>query len=827
MTRVRRFFNSGWQDVRFSARLLFKERGFATTALLTLAICIGANAAMFSVVRSVVLKPLPVPNSSRIVAFHNNYPKASSGRGSTGAPDYFDRRAQMDVFDELALYRRQGMTLGGKDGAVRLTTLWATPSWFRLVSATPVLGRVFTEDEGEFGREQEVLLSAALWQREFGGARDVVGTSIRLSGAPYQVVGVLPADFTFLDDDIDAYIPASFGPKDTSDASRHTNNWNMIAMLKPGMGLERAKAEVDAINARNDARFPEIRQALHDAGFYTSVVYLQDDLIKDIRPVLLLLWGGVVFVLLIGCLNIANLVLVRASSRTRELATRQAIGAGIGRLSRQLLTETTLLASAGGVAGLLLGWGALRLMPMSGLEVIPRGREIALDPASAAVVLGAALVVGVVIGIVPLLRLRHLDVNSALRDEARGGSASRSTSLVRRGLATAQVTIAFVLLIGAGLLAVSFRQTLRLDTGFDAHGVVTGAVVLPSATYGDARLVPVAEDLVDSIRAIPGVTAAGITSTVPLSGSHNDSLTIPEGRHARAGESLVSPDVIFCSDGYLEAIGTPLVRGRVFTRADNASAQRVAIVDERLARHFWPGQDPLGRRVYQPANADEVTTPGPKTQWLTVVGVVKEVQLDELVASTPAVGAVYLPTAQNPPRALGLVVRSSTDGRATIASVRKALAALDPALPLFAVRSMEDYVDQALMPRRLPMLLAGGFAVVALLLSAVGVYGVLAYGVAQRRREIGIRLALGSTAMQAFGLVFREGLAIVALGLVLGLAGLGLLRRALTAVLYGVGPFDPVVIAIVTIALSVVALMATMIPARRAARVDPARAMGD
>ena len=825
MNRLTRFLTTAWQDVRFAARVLVKDRGFATTAIITLAICIGANAAILSIVRSVVLKPLPVPHADRIVMFHNNYPKAGAAKGSTGVPDYFDRRAQTDVFDELALYRRQGATLGAKDGAERITTLRATPSFFRLISAAPILGRTFTEAEGEEGRDHEAMLGYGLWQREFGGVHDVVGQKVRLSGTMYDIVGVLPADFRFLDNEVDVYLPAAFTAKERGDESRHSNNWNMIAMLKPGVAIERAQSEIDAINRRNDERFPQLRQVLHDAGFYTAVDRLQDDVVEDVRAVLLLLWGGVLFVLLIGCLNIANLVLVRASGRTREMATRQAIGAGVGRLGRQLLTETTLLSVVGGAVGLFVGWWALRLVPVLGLDGMPRGHEIALDPWSVSVILGIALLAGLFFGIMPLARLSRLDVNGALREESRGGTASRGTNVVRRGLAMAQVTIAFVLLIGAGLLAASFRQALRLDPGFTATGVITGAISLPTAMYPDDKIEPFTDRLLAAVRAVPGVRGAGVTTTVPLAGDHNDSVVLAEGYQMKPGESLISPNLITASDGYFEAMGTPLVRGRYFTPADDAHHPLVAVVDERLATHFWPGQDALGHRLYQPGSADKLFTTGPDTKWITVVGVVKEVQFDGLATSILPVGSVYLAFAQSPERGYGLVVKSSVDNASTVASIRRALAGIDPSLPFYSVKSMDDYVDLALLPRRVPMVLAGGFAVVALLLSAIGIYGVLAYGVAQRRREIGIRLALGSTGMEVFRLIIREGAKIVVAGLALGFVGLVGLRHVLTAVLYGVTPLDVTVLTSVTVALVVVAFFAMVIPARRAARVNPAMAL--
>ena len=813
------------QDIRFAARLLFKDRSFTITALLTLAISIGANAAIFSIVRSVVLKPLPVPSADRIVMFHNNYPNAGAVRGSTGVPDYFDRVSQMDVAEEYALYRRQGATLGSKDGARRLGTLRATPSFYRLASMKPVMGRIFNEDEGQEGREHAAVLSYGIWQREFGGASDVVGKDIVLSGTKYQIIGVAPEDFTFLWNDIDVYIPAAFSAREKSDESRHSNNWNMIAMLKPGRTAAQAREQVDGINLRNETRFPQFTKILHDAGFHTAVAELQGELIQDVKPVLMLLWGGVLFVLLIGCLNIANLVLVRASGRTREMATRHAVGADKARLARQMLTETTLLSLIGGALGLGVGWWALRLVPAAGLDEMPRGFEIALDPVTAAVVAGIALIVGLVIGLVPVARLSRLDINNALREEGRSGTAGRGTNLVRRGLAVAQVTVAFVLLIGAGLLLASFREVLKIDTGFSPAGVVTGAVALPGASYKEDALVPFVERLLASVRRLPGVEAAGITSQIPLSGDHSDSVILAEGYQMKPGESLISPVQNTVTDGYFEAMKIGLVRGRYFTPSDTKDSMLAIIVDERLANHFWPGQDPLGRRLYQPGSAENVLKTGPDTKWLNVVGVVKEVQTDGIATGQTPVGAYYYPYSQSPRSFLGLIVRTTRPTGEVVPEVRKAISALDPALPLYDVHAMSEYVDDALMSRRMPMLLAMVFGGVALFLSAIGIYGVLAYGVAQRRREIGIRLALGSTAGQVFGLVLKDGVVIVGLGLALGLAGLVGLRQVLITVLYGVKPMDLTVILSVAAGLSLVALVAMVLPARRAAAVDPASAL--
>jgi putative ABC transport system permease protein len=811
-------------DLRFALRLLWKDKTFALTALLTLAITIGANTAIFSIVRSILLKPLPVPDSERIVFIYNSYPNAGAPRAEAAVPDYFDRLRETTVFDEQALYRRQDMTLGAKAGAAaeRIRAVRATPSFFRLIHAVPLHGQLFTEADGEEGHERKVVLSHDFWRRQFGGEPGAVGRDLRLNGVNYTIQGVLPPRFTFLWQRIDVWVPAAFTAREKSDDSRHSNNWQMIGRLKPDATVALAQQQVDAINARNDERFPQFRQILKDAGFHSVAVLLQNDVVREIRPVLYLLWGGVLFVLLLGCVNIANLVMVRSSVRAREIATRTAIGASRARLARQLFTETTFLAVLGGALGIFFGWWGLRSITALRLEEIPRGYEIALDPVAVAVVFGLAIVVGLAIGLMPLARLFRLDVNVALREEGRGGTSGRGAAFARRALATAQVAIAFVLLIGAGLMFASFRQALGINPGFESSGVVTAAVSLPQANYkDDPALVTFWGRLLASLRAEPGVEAAGLTTIIPFGGDFSSSVILAEGYQMKPGESLISPTQTIVSDGYFETMKIPLVRGRSFKASDTATSPRVVIVDERLARKFWPDRDPIGRRMYLPENTKDVLAITPETKFLEVVGVVKEVQLLPPGAPFDPVGAYYFPYSQTPERAFVVSVRTSLDPEALTNTVRKTVMSIDPELPVFDVRTMAARFDEALISRRVPMLIAVAFGVVALFLSAIGIYGVLAYGVTQRRREIGIRMALGSTRGQVFGLVLGDGARIVGIGLALGLAGAYFVGKAMEKQLFQVAPSDPWVIATVIVTLSAIALIAVAIPARRAARVNP------
>jgi predicted permease len=813
--------------VRFAIRRLFKDRSFSVTAFLTIAVCIAANTAIFSVVRSVLLRPLPVPESDRLVVVYNSYPNAGAARAGTAVPDYFDRRREVPALAEQALFRRETATFGAEGGAERLITLRATPSFFRLVRLEPRAGRLFHEEEGEAGKNSQTILGYGFWQRAFGGETSIVGQTIRLNGTPMTVVGVAPATFTFLWDDIDLFMPAAFTPQELSDDSRHSNNWQMIGRLAPGATIDQVQQQVDAINARNDERFPHFRQVLKDAGYHSIAVPLQQDVVRDVRAVLYLLWGGVLFVLLLGCLNLMNLVMVRSSARLRELATRQALGANPGRLARQLLTETLVLAVLGGAAGVALGSWALRGAAAIGLDLLPRGHEIGLDLVSVMVTLALTIAVGIVIGLAPVLRLWRMNLNLELREEGRGGTGGRRALFVRRSLATAQVAIAFVLLIGAGLLLASFRAVLGLDYGFSPARVSTASVALPQVSYPDnPAVIGFASRALEAVRALPAVEAAGLTSAVPFSGNTSNSVILAEGYEMKPGESLLSPMRIVVSEGYFEAIGQPMVRGRSFSAAEVFDGPRAVIVDERLARKFWPGQDPIGRRMYFPTDPQNVTAVTPQTRFLMVVGVVREVQFADPRADAAPVGAYYLPFAQFPSRGITMAVKSRTASGAAMNDVRAAMARLDPELPLFRVQPMQEWIDRALVGRRVPVYIAMAFGAVGLFLSAIGIYGVLAYGVSQRQRELGVRMALGSSASNVFGLVLRDGLAITAAGLVIGLAGAYFLGGVMQNLLFRVAPMEPGVLAAVAGTLGVVALVASVIPSFSAMRINPMVVLG-
>jgi predicted permease len=819
-----------FQDLRFALRLLWKDRGFTLTTVSTLALCVAANTAIFAIVHSVLLRPLPFPEPDRIATVFNSYPGAGAVRASNGVPDYFDRLAQVPAFEELALYRSAGVTIGGQGGGEveRVTSMPVTPSFFRLLRATPLRGQLFTEQEAQVEHAKKVVLSYGIWQRLFAGRDEAIGSSLRINGEQFTIIGVMSETFRFVDPEVQVWTPAAFAAADRADSRRHSNSWQQFARLRAGASIEQAQAQIDALNAANLERFPELKQVLINAGFHTRVRSFQEDLVEGTSRTLYLLWGGVLSVLLIGCVNIANLVSVRASARARELATRHALGASIERLARQILTETVLVSTIGGAIGLALGAWALGAAAMLGLAQLPRGDEIRLDGMAVGFTLALVLAVGALVGLFPVLALRRANLAQIVREEGRSGTASRRTRLVRRALVTSQVAFALVLLVGAGLLLASFDRVLGVNPGFVADRVLTGNLSFPSSRYSDDTSVRVALDRVlERVRALPGVEAVGLTTTLPVSGNHSDSVILADGYQMAPGESLISPSQVRVSAGYFEAMRTRLRSGRLFDARDTRQSGPVIIVDERLAEKFWKGQDPIGRRMYFPGSGSDFLAKPPQEQWMTVVGVVENVRLDGLVDGPGfrTVGAYYLPIGQTSSRTFTLAVRTHQEDTAIVSALRREIAMVDPELPLYTVRPMDEWVSRSLVDRRTPMILALAFASVALFLAAIGIYGVLAYQVEQRTREIGIRMALGAASTSIFAMVLREGTAIVGIGTVFGLIGAYLLRQTLQSQLYEIGAMDPAVIASVGGLLLLVALVACLLPARTAARTDPVIAL--
>lgn len=815
------------QDLKFAIRQLLKDKGFLSTAGVTLALCIGANAMIFSVVNSVILRPLDVPDAERIVRMFNVYPgamaSAGSGRlrGSNGVPDYFDRRALTEVFEEVGAYDSSGVSIEIEGSPQRVRAQFATPSFFSLLSAEAAIGRTFTEQESELGTDV-VVLSYGLWQQLYGEDASVVGTDIRMNSSSFTIVGIMPRDFVFLDPDVRLWRVASFEPETRQ--QYHSNNWSIIAKLQPGVSLQQAQQRVDALNAANMDKMPELKPLLIDAGFHTPLYLLQEDLTHDVRGILYLLWGGVGFVLLIGCVNVANLVLVRSTARARELATRFALGARRRQVVRQLLTETVVLTLGGGAVGLLLGQVGLRALSTLGIDQLPRAEQIQMDTTAVAFTFALALAVGAVVALIPLVSVWRMDLSSVFRQDGRSGTAAPGVRLLRKGMVVAQVAFALMLLVGAGLLMASFRELLNVDAGFETNGVLTGSFRLVDSRYPeDVDRRTFLDEAMARIAALPGVDAVGATSQIPLGGSYSDSVIFAEGYVVEAGESVVSPAQSIATDGYFEAMGIEVVQGRGFDDRDTSDGQAVVIVDERLANRFWPDGDAVGKRMWMPTSAASMRDPADAPRF-DVIGVVESIQFRGLDQGEDT-GMYYFPHGQNSRRGYDIAIKTAGDPAALTAAVRGALGDIDSDLPFFGIRTMQERLDTSVSDRRVPMLLTAGFSFLALLLSAVGIYGVLAYLVQLRTREIGIRMALGSDARSVFRLVLREGATLLGAGVVLGLLGTVAVRRVIEAQLFGVAATDPRVIGMVAVVLTVVALSACLIPARRATRIDPVAAL--
>lgn len=832
-------FDALSDDLKLALRLPVQEPGYAATVLATLAVAIGATVAVASVYHSVVLRPLPFPEPERLVAIENLYPGAGvTEDGGNSVPHYFDRRESVEAFEEVAVFRAVDRTLDGEGAPERIAAALASPSLFTALRVEPALGRFFAEEESEPGKEAKAVLSWGLWRRLYGasdhrattmlphrGARGgarALGQTLRIDGTAHTVVGVLPPGFRFVDLEAELWLPAAFTAEDRSDDRRHSNNWVMVARLAPGATVERARGEVEALNATERERFPEMGQLLLDAGFHTEVEPLHEALIEDIRPTLGLLVAGSLCVLLIACVNLANLALARATARTRELATRSALGAGRWRLGRQVVVESLVLVLAGCGLGLLAGLGGLRLLARLGVERIPRGAEISLDLPVVVATLPAAIAIGVALGTIPALRLFRGNLHGYFRQDARTGSAGRRATAARDLLVGVQVAGAAILLVGAGLLLASFVELLAVDPGFRSEGVATATVSLPESRYAeDAARLAFARELVAEARALPGVESAAAATAIPFGGSFSANVISVEGYVRRPGESLLAPFQTLVTSDYFETLGIPLLEGRTFDERDREGSLPVVVVDRWLAERYWPGESALGKRIALGApDLDE------EPRWMTVVGVVGEVRMATLGAGDQH-GAFYMPHGQLPgfSRALTLVARVGPEGgdpTALTEPVRRVVQRIDPALPIFDAATLEERVGRSLIARRAALVLAVVFGAVALFLAAVGLYGVLAYSVARRTRELGIRVVLGSTARGLLGLVLGRSARVTGIGLAAGLAGAFLLTRWMAGLLYGVEAADPRIYAAVALVLAAVALAASLAPARRATRVDPA-----
>ena len=798
-------------DIRYAIRALRKQPLFTLVAVLTLALGIGANTAIFSLLYQVLLRPLPYPDADRLVFVWNTYPLMGLPQASVSIPDYIDRKTQASAIEDATLFTGGSANLadGGQPEQVR--SLMVTPSFFTTLQRQPFLGRGFTEDEARPEADNFVILSYGLWQSRFGGDRSLVGRDIRMNGEAYRVVGVMGADFR-LTNDIGVYVPFAFTPQQMSDQARGNEFSQMIARLKPGASIEQLNGQMKMIVERNLERLPQRQAFARSSGFGGFAVDIRQQLVGEARTPLYALQGVVLAVLLIACANVANLLLMRATGRYRELAIRTTLGAGQWRLVRQMVTEGVVLSSLGAAGGLALGWIGVRTLVALSSNQVPGIAETSLHPAVLFFTLAIAVLTGLVFGVVPAVSVIRGNTSALLKDDATRGSASRATTFVRSTLVIAETAAALMLLVGAGLLIKSFGRLLDVNPGFSSERVLTASVALPANRYPDAATRSAFwTRLLEKVRAVPGVTAAGLTSNLPLSGNVSSGSYSIVGYTPGPSEPAPHGRQEVVGGDYFRTLQIPLLQGRVFTDSDTAESPRVVVIDQYLVNRYFANRNPLGQEIQRGQ--------GPQGRY-TIVGVVGTINAIDL-AQPVNKERIYYPIAQQPRAGMALVLKSALEPSQLVAQVRSAVQEIDPEQPLASVRTMDEWVSRSLEGRRTPMVLFVLFGVVALLLSAIGIYGVLAFNVAQRVREFGIRQALGANSQSILALVFKQGLTTAGIGLVLGLLASYGLSRYLETLLFGVQARDWMVFSIVTVLLFAVAALACYIPARRATRIDP------
>jgi putative ABC transport system permease protein len=792
-----------FKDIRLGIRSLLKRPGFAAIAVITLALGIGANTAIFSVVNAVLLRPLPYKDPVRLVTVWENHQARGGPEREWLAPsDFEDWRAQNSVFTNLSALNNWGPTLTGITEPEPLVGAAVSHDMFSMLGTAPVMGRSFLPEEDQPGARNVVVLSSELWQRRFGSDPGIIGKSISLNEDNYTVVGVMPAGFK-LPVIANTELWRPLRPTINPSCQRGCLVLRAIARLKDGASLEKAQADLTTIARRLETEHPETNSKVG-----ASLLALHDQMVGNIRRPLLVLFAAVAFVLLIACANVANLMLARAAGRAREIAIRAALGASRGRIIRQLLTETGLLVLAGSALGLLLAFWLLRLFASLSPPGAPRFDEIGIDAYVLGFTFGTALVTGLLFGLAPALSVSKPDLNCALKEGKDGAGGIRGGRL-RSGLVIAEMALALMLLIGGGLLMKSFLRLRQVDPGFNPDQVLTVRLFLNRTHYPDAgQILSFYTPLLERLKTLPGVQSVGATSTLPLSGNNTDVSFSIEGRpqpppdqEPVAWYSSVSPD-------YFRTMQMRLLKGRVFTDHDDEKSGNVVIISETMVRRYWPNEEPLGKRIGS----------GPD-RWREIVGVVKDVKHFGLDADTPP--SMYIPVRQQPARGMTVTIRTSAEPLSVTSALRREVWASDRNLAVAQVRTMDDLMSSSITQQRFTFLLLGCFAGVALVLAAIGTYGVMSYAVTQRTHEIGIRLALGARRTNVLGLVIRSGMRLALAGAALGLAGAFALTRLMSSLLFGVTPTDAMTFVSISVGLLAVALLACYVPARRATKVDP------
>jgi putative ABC transport system permease protein len=797
------------KDIQYAARILRRSPGFTLTAVLTLALGIGANTAIFSVVNATLLRPLPFPHPERLVALQNQYKAVGLDSASVSVPEYIDYRKQRQLFSEVAAVNTDDFNLTGVDRPERLQCGEATSGLFTVLGIQPILGRVFNYEEDQPGKNQVVLLTQGLWKRRFAADPGVVGRTIHLNGKPYTVIGIVPNILQWFAP-LDAWIPTGFTPADMAPSKRGEQFLFILARLQPGVSIERARAGMAAFGSTLAKAFPDNYPA--SSGWAIRVDSLNELLVGDVRGGLIVLLAAVGFVLLIACANVANLLLARASGRMRELSIRAALGAAKWRIARQLLTESVMLGLLGGAAGILLGSWAVGFLVTSGPQQLPRLDEVSIDGRVLVFTAAIAILTGVLFGLAPAIQVSAGNLHDMLKRGARGAGGSLRRHRTRSALVIAEVALSLVLLVGAGLLLRSFASLQKVDPGFRAVNVLTFGISLPESAYSTpVRTAGFFHALLDRLAALPGVRAAGAVNPLPFSGNNSSGSFLIEGHSAASGGTTPHADQRAVSPGYFNAMGIPLRRGRLLTDADRQGAAPTVVIDDALAQEYFKGADPLGRHLRRPSS----------NKWSTVVGIVGHVQHSAL-DSKQRKATFYSSYRQDlHTQSLQFVVHTSGDPMSLANVVQQEVSKLDKDVPIFDVKTMDGRVAASLANRRFAAWLLAAFSFIAMLLAAVGLYGVMAQSVQQRSREIGVRMALGAQSRDVLRMILRQGAILIAGGLVAGTAAALVLTSLMKSLLFAVSPADPLTFILVAALLLAVAMAATWLPARRATRLDP------
>ena len=793
-------------DIRYALRNLLRRPTFTLIAVVTLALGIGANTAIFSAINALLLKPLPFPELDRLVAVWDKLPSRGIMHNEVAVGNYLDWQSQTQSFEQLALYRWWSANLTGNDSPERIQGFLVTANFLDITGMKPIMGRTFSPEENQPGKDQVAVITYSLWQRRFGGDPNILDKTITVNSIVRRVIGVMPERFNF-PKGAEIYGPLQMTPELMK--SRTSHGYYVIGKLKQGASIQTAQAEIDNVSARLEQQYPE-----SNTGWGATVFPLVADMVRTYDTALWVMMAAVGFVLLIACANVANLMLARASGRQKEIAVRTALGASRWRIVRQLLTESVIVALIGGALGILIGfWGidALRAgNPADAAKFAPGWYQLGINSSVLLFTLGLSVVSGIVFGLAPALQVSKPNLNDSLKEGTRGTTSS--SHRLRSSLVVFEVALSLVLLVGAGLLIRSFLSLLRTDPGFNPDHVLTMNLVLPGVKYkDDASRASFYNDLVQRVKAQPGVQSAAFVNYLPLGGSNSSDAYLiegepqpPPGQEHEGRYRVATPD-------YFHTMEIPIVRGRAFTEQDKAGATAVVIVNETLARQHWPGQDPIGKRI-------RFYGPPERAGWMEIVGVVKDVKHELNIPVTPE---YYLPHAQDSWQAMILVARTSVEPSSLAGALRQQVWAIDKDQPVFDVKTMQEVRSSSVALYSFSSVMLAIFAGVALVLAAVGIYGVMAFAVTQRTQEIGIRMALGARTADVLKLVVKHGMKLALIGIVIGLAGSWALTRFIEKLLVGVEATDLLTFSLVSLCLLVAAFVACYLPARRATKVDP------